>query len=30
MSVTSPDACAKSGVQAGLVIGQTRIEPGRI
>ena len=30
MSVTSPRAWAKSGVQAGVVVGQTRIVPGSI
>ncbi|MCD6059200.1 MAG: hypothetical protein K0Q89_2730 [Thermomicrobiales bacterium] len=30
MSVTNPRACANSGVQAGVVVGQTRIVPGSI
>jgi len=30
MSVTRPDACAKSGVHAGFVIGHTRMKPGFI
>ena len=30
MSVTTPTACEKSWVQAGVVLGATRIEPGDI